>query len=255
MVQTGEKGGARMRLTARAAPGHASVPRDDTAMYRLGKALVRLQEHRFPTIITPTVAQMLRQLAPVWGDEWPMEVEQMLAEPNWDELATLPLSEGELLSLRATTHNTAVPTIVHGGHRINVIPSEASVDIDGRVLPGQDPAEWVRQVQAAVGDEVTVALLNAGSSGIAAAAASPFYDTIAATMAELDPGAGVVPFLVSGGTDARKLRDIKIYGSMPSQGENPMAFAHNHNERTSVDDLLFATRCLYTIVRRFWVAE
>ncbi len=255
MVQTGEKGGARMRLTARAAPGHASVPRDDTAIYRLGRALVRLHEHRFPTIVTPTVAQMLRQLAPVWGDEWPLEVEQMLAEPSWDELATLPLGEGELLSLRATTHNTAVPTIIHGGHRINVIPSEVSVDIDGRVLPGQEPAEWVRQVQAAVGDEVTVELLSTGSSGIAADAASPFYDAIAATMAELDPGAGIVPFLVSGGTDARKLRDIKIYGFMPSQGENPMALAHNHNERTSVDDLLFATRSLYTIVRRFCVAE
>jgi len=241
MVQTGEKGGARMRLIARAAPGHASVPRDDTAIYRLGRALVRLHEHRFPTIVTPTVAQMLRQLAPVWGEEWPLEVEQMLAEPSWDELATLPLSEGELLSLRATTHNTVVPTIIHGGHRINVIP--------------QEPAEWVRQVQAAVGDEVTVELLNAGSSGIAADAASPFYDAIAATITELDPGAGVVPFLLSGGTDARKLRDIKIYGFMPSQGENPMALAHNHNERTSVGNLLFATRSLYTIVRRFCVAE
>ncbi len=179
----------------------------------------------------------------------------MLAGPNWDELATLPLSAGELLSLRATTHNTAVPTIMHGGHRINVIPSEVSVDIDGRVLPGQEPAEWVRQVQAAVGDEVTVELLNAGASGIAADAESPFYDTIAATMAELDPGAGIVPFFVSGGMDARKRRDIKIYGFMPSQGENPMALAHNHNERTSMDDLLFATRSLYTIVRRFCVAE
>jgi len=195
---------------------------------------VRLHEHRFPTIVTPTVA-------PVWGEEWPLEVEQMLAEPSWDELATLPLSEGELLSLRATTHNTVVPTIIHGGHRINVIP--------------QEPTKWVRQVQAAVGDEVTVELLNAGSSGIAADAASPFYDAIAATMAALDPGAAIVPFLVSGGTDARKLRDIKIYGFMPSQGENPMALAHNHNERTSVGDLLFATRSLYTIVRRFCVAE
>lgn len=251
LVQTGEKGSARMRLTARAAPGHASVPRDDTAMYRLGKALVRLHEHAFPTIITPTVAQMLRELAPVWGGEWVAKVEQILAEPRWSELAALPLGEGELLSLRATTQNTVVPTIVRGGHRINVIPSEVSVDIDGRILPGQDAADWVRQVQEVVGAEVMVELLGAGASGIAADPASPFYDTIAATVAELDPGAGVLPFLVSGGTDARKLPGIKIYGFMPSQGENPMALAHNHNERTSVDDLLFATRTLYTIVRRF----
>lgn len=253
MVQAGEKGGARMRLTARAEPGHASVPRDDTAMYRLGKALVRLHEFMPQTIITAPVAQMLRELAPVWGGEWIAKVEQMIAAPRWADLATLPMDEGELLSLRATTHNTVVPTIVRGGHRINVIPSEVSVDIDGRILPGQEATEWLRQVQEAVGDEVSVELLS-GSPGTAADPASPFYDAIAATVDELDPGAGIVPFLVSGGTDARKLPGIKIYGFMPSQGENPMALAHNHNERTSVSDLLFATRCLYTTVRRFCAA-
>ena len=149
----------------------------------------------------------------------------------------MPLNEGELLSLRATTHNTVVPTILRGGHRINVIPSEVSVDIDGRILPGQEATDWLRRVREAVGDEVSVELLSEGS-GIAADPASPFYDAIAATIDELDPGSGVLPFLVSGGTDARKLPGIKIYGFMPSRGENPIALAHNHNERTSVDDLL-----------------
>ena len=73
-----------------------------------------------------------------------------------------------------------MPTIVRGGHRINVIPSEVSVDIDGRILPGQDATEWLRQVQEAVGDEVAVELLS-GSPGTAADPASPFYDAIAAT--------------------------------------------------------------------------
>jgi acetylornithine deacetylase/succinyl-diaminopimelate desuccinylase-like protein len=253
-IQVGEKGYARMRLTARAAPGHASVPRDDTAMYRLGKALVRLHEFERPTIITPPIAQLLRTLAPAWGGEWVAKVERMLEQPRWADLATLPLDEGTLLSLRATTHNTAVPTIVKGGHRINVIPSEISVDIDGRVLPGQDAADWARQVQEAVGDEVEVALVQ-GGPGVAADPASPFYDAIAATMGELDPGAGLAPFLVSGGTDARAMPGVKVYGFMPSQtGDDPLALAHGHDERTRVSDLLFATRCLYTVVSRFCAA-
>jgi acetylornithine deacetylase/succinyl-diaminopimelate desuccinylase-like protein len=250
-VQVGEKGGARMRLTARAAPGHASIPRDDTAMARLGRALVRLHEFQPPTIITPSVAMMLRTLAPVWGGEWVPKVEQIIAEPRWADLATLPLDEATLLSLRATTHNTAVPTIVHGGHRINVIPSEISVDIDGRILPGQDAADWVRQVQEAVGDEVEV-VLTRGGQGLEADPASPFYDAIAASMGDLDAGARLMPFLVSGGTDAKGLPGIKIYGFMPTRTAlETLGLMHAHDERTSVDDLLFATRCLYDIVTSF----
>ena len=128
------------------------------------------------------------------------------------------------------------------------------MEIDGRVLPGQDAADWARQVQEAVGDEVEVALVQ-GGPGVAADPASPFYDAIAAAMGELDPGAGLAPFLVSGGTDARAMPGVKVYGFMPSKtGDDPLALAHGHDERTRVSDLLFATRCLYTVVSRFCAA-
>lgn len=251
-VQVGEKGYARMRLTARAAPGHASVPRDDTAMYRLGRALVRLHEFARPIVITPPIAMMLRTLAVAWGGEYIARVEQILAQPRWDEVAALPLgSETMRLSLRATTHNTAVPTIVHGGHRINVIPSEIAVDVDGRILPGEDAADWARQVQAAVGDEVEVTLLQ-GGAGVAADPASPFYEAMGATMDALDPGAKLLPFLVSGGTDARAVPGIKVYGFLPGRsGEDALALAHGHDERARVGDLLYAVRAFHDLIVRF----
>jgi acetylornithine deacetylase/succinyl-diaminopimelate desuccinylase-like protein len=250
-VQVGEKGYARMRLTARAAPGHASIPRDDTAMYRLGKALVRLHEFARPIVVTDSIALMLRTLAPAWGGDYIGRVEQILAQPHWDDVAALPLSEGMRLALRATMHNTAVPTIVHGGHRINVIPSEIALDIDGRILPGQDAADWARRVQAAVGDDVTVELLQ-GGSGVAADPASPFYEALEATMGDLDPGAKLLPFLVSGGTDARAVPGIKVYGFMPGQsGEEALALAHGHDERARIDDLLFAVKSFHTLITRF----
>ncbi|MDP9373235.1 MAG: M20/M25/M40 family metallo-hydrolase, partial [Chloroflexota bacterium] len=250
-VQVGEKGGARMRITARAAPGHASVPRDDTAIARLGRALVRLHEFEPPTIITEPVARMLRLYGAAHGPEAAERVEAILRHPTWPALAALPMGEMMRLNLRATTHNTAVPTILGGGHRINVIPSEVWVDVDGRVLPGQDPADWIRQVQAAVGDEVEVRMLT-GGAGVAADPASPFFDAIAATIDAEDPGAGVLPYLMSGGTDARAMPGVKIYGFMPSRsGADVLALAHGHDERTRVDDLLFGTRCLYGVVTRF----
>jgi len=214
-IEVGEKGKARMRVTARAAPGHASVPVDDSAMYRLGKALVRLHEFSPPTIITAPVERQLRALAPAFDldDAW---VDALLLNPTWPALAALPLDDDGRTHLRATTHNTAVPTVLHGGHRINVIPSEVSVDVDGRILPGQEPAEWVRQVRGSVGDEVEVTLTE-GERGISANPASPFFDTIAATIGTIDPGATLLPHLVSGGTDARAFPGIKVYSFMPTR--------------------------------------
>lgn len=171
-IEVGEKGKARMRLTARAAPGHASVPLDDTAMYRLAQALVRLHEFQPPTIVTEPVQRMLRVLGEAYGLEM-ADVEALIENPSWPALSALPLDADLRAHLRAATHNTAVPTILRGGYRINVIPSEVSVDVDGRIVPGQDPDEWIAQIQRVVGETVKVTLLE-GERGSASDPASPF---------------------------------------------------------------------------------
>jgi acetylornithine deacetylase/succinyl-diaminopimelate desuccinylase-like protein len=254
LCQAGEKGGSRLRITARAQPGHASIPLDDTAMARLGRALVRLDEWQPQTTLTDPVKQMLRTLAPAFGADGPATVEAIIANPTWEAIAALPIDDDTRLMLRATTRNTAVPTIVHGGHRINVIPSEVVLDVDGRILPGEDPETWRETVQAVVGDEVEVSLLSRGQ-GIAADPASPLFDTIATTIADLVPGAAVAPFLLSGGTDARHLPEMKVYGFFPFLPSDRAALytslIHGHDERIAVDDLAFATRFLYEVVVRF----
>jgi acetylornithine deacetylase/succinyl-diaminopimelate desuccinylase-like protein len=252
LVQTGEKGGARMKIIARADPGHASIPRDDTAMLRMGRALQTLSRHVFPTIMTDTVRAMLDSFAEHAGDDAADLVAAINADPSWENLSKLPLDELSLLSLRAVTRNTAVPTIIHGGHRINVIPGEIVCDVDGRVLPGQDPAAFVAQVRELLGDTVIVEGSSRGSSGIEADPASPLFDTIRAVIQETDGAATVAPFLVSGGTDAKSLPGIKVYGFMPGYySPAEMNGAHNHDERVSIDNLLFGTRTLYDIVTRY----
>jgi acetylornithine deacetylase/succinyl-diaminopimelate desuccinylase-like protein len=258
VCQTGEKGGARMRVTASAAPGHASVPRDDTAMLRMGRALTTLSTHQFPTVLTASVRRMLQTIADALDPETQALVADILEEPTWDKISQLPMDEMSLMSLRATTRNTAVPTIIHGGHRINVIPGEVVLDVDGRVLPDQDPAEFIRSVQELLGPDVTVepATERVGSSGIEADPESPLYDTISTVMADLDPGSSVSPYLVSGGTDARLIPGVKVYGFNPAPySAAEMNGAHNHDERVSIDNLLFATRSLYEIVTRYCEAH
>lgn len=251
LCQTGEKGGARMRLTGRGAPGHASVPLPDTAMARAGHAVAALTEHRFPTILTRTIERMLTAIGQSVGGDLERQVQAILAHPTWEGLAALPISESERRALYATTRNTAVPTIIHGGHRINVIPSEVMVDVDGRVLPGQDPERFAAEVRELVGRWVDVELTR-GATGLEADPASPLFDTIAATIRDLDPGAEVVPYLVSGGTDAKCLPGIKVYGFMPMRYDpSEFELAHAHDERISIANLEFGTRALYEIVTRY----
>ncbi len=248
LCQTGEKGGARMRLIGRGAPGHASVPLPDTAMRRAGRAVAKLTEHTFPTIMTPTVKQMLAAMGQTLGGDANEQIQQILTNPTWENLSKLPIGEAELRSLYATTRNTAVPTIIHGGHRINVIPSEVIVDVDGRVLPGQDPEAFVAEVRELLKEDVDVESMH-GSTGLEAEPNSALFEAIASTISDLDPGAAVVPFLVSGGTDAKSIPGVKVYGFMPTR-DNPEEFglAHSHDERITISNLEFGTQVLYEIV-------
>lgn len=255
--QVGEKGGTRLKMTVRGNPGHASVPVRGTAMEKLGEALGRLHAWEPPTTLTTPVRLMLQGIADALGGDIAEKIGTMLAgeTPAWDELAALPLQESDKDSLRAVTRNTVVPTIIHGGHRINVIPSEVVVEIDGRILPGEDPEAFRQQVQDAVGDIAEITFLHeTQESGIEADPESAFFEAIKATMAEHAPDAAVVPALITGGTDASLVPGIKVYGFFPIPPSERVALydtlVHGHNERFHVDDLEYGTRFLYDLVVR-----
>ena len=255
--QVGEKGATRLKMTVRGNPGHASVPVPGTAMEKLAEALSRLHAWEPPTKLTASVRLMLAGIADKLGDKARARIGAMLEQgnPAWAELAALPIPESDKETLRAVTRNTAVPTIIHGGHRINVIPSEIVVEIDGRILPGEDPESFRQAVQDAVGDVAEITFLHeAQESGIEADPASDFFEAIKATMADLAPDATVIPSLISGGTDAGLVPGIKVYGFFPILPTGRVALydtlVHGHNERFHVDDLEYGTRFLYDLVIR-----
>lgn len=254
--QAGEKGSTRLRMTVTGDPGHASVPLDITAMSKLGEAMNLLHVWQGETIFTDPVRQMLLSIAEALSGEVADQINEMLAADSvsWEQLSRLPLNEDELLLLRATTRNTAVPTMIHGGQRINVIPGAVEVDIDGRILPGQDPEAFRAAVQVAVGDVADITIVSP-DTGIAANPGSVFFDAIRATMSELMPDSVVMPYLSPGGTDAKLLPEIKVYGFFPMMPTERVrgyeSLIHGHNERIHVDDLAFATRFIYDLVVRF----
>ncbi|MGB3328406.1 MAG: M20/M25/M40 family metallo-hydrolase [Thermomicrobiales bacterium] len=261
LCQAGEKGSSRLRITTTAAPGHASVPLDDTAMVRMGKVLVRLADWRGAMKLTAPVRMMLEGIAAAdaISDATTMRIRNILdtPEPQWEQVEALPLGETDRLMLRATTHDTAVPTMIHGGQLINVIPSDIELDVDGRLLPGSDPEAFRAEIAAWLGDLATVELVSR-HTGVAADPASPFFEAIKATMATLQPGIDVIPYLVSGGTDAPLIPGVKIYGFFPMLPTERMAeydpLVHGHDERIHVDDLAFGAQFVHDLVVRFCAA-
>jgi acetylornithine deacetylase/succinyl-diaminopimelate desuccinylase-like protein len=254
--QVGEKGGTRLKMTVRGEPGHASVPMRGTAMEKLTTALDRLHAWEPPTHLTSSVRLMLQGIADALGEEGETITGLLAGDvPTWSQLSTLPIPESEKDHFRAITRNTVVPTIIHGGHRINVIPSEIVVEIDGRILPGADPEAFRQEVQEAVGDIAEITFLEeVQESGIEADPASDFFEAIKATMAGLNPDATVIPAMSSGGTDAGLVPGIKVYGFFPMLPTDRVpiydTLVHGHNERIHVDDLGLGTRFLYDLAVR-----
>ena len=254
--QVAEKGSARLRMTVNGKPGHASVPLPETAFRNLGIALERLHAWEPPTVIVPPIRAMLESIANVLGGEAQALIGETLASdpPAWEPLSKLPLTEDELRSLYARTRNTVVPTMIHGGARINVIPSEIVVDVDGRTLPGEDPEAFRAAVQEVVGDAATIELVIP-ATGTAADVESPFYDAIRQTLARIAPDAHLMPTMSSGGTDAPLIPGVKVYGFFPFPPSDRLAIyeplVHGHNERIHVDDLAYATLFIHDLIASF----
>lgn len=168
-------------------------------------------------------------------------------------MAALPLPASYLPTLRATTRNTAVPTMISGGQQINVIPGEITIAVDGRLLPGADPEQFLEEARAALGDAAEVSFLyDHQEVGIEADPHSTFFDAIQLTVAELDPVGLVIPSLISGGTDAGLLPGVKVYGFFPMMPSERLSMykplVHGHNERIHIEDLAYGTEFVFRLM-------
>jgi acetylornithine deacetylase/succinyl-diaminopimelate desuccinylase-like protein len=255
-VQSGEKGAFRFRLHATGAPGHASIPHDDNCIVKLGRALSKLGAARLPLHLTPTMRECLTQMAgpansPAYDTTALFDPARHLAE-----LERVPVDGPMRRYLYAITHNTVSPTILHAaGTRINVIPSEAIAEVDGRPVPGITEDQFRAEIEAIVGNDAKVELTRF-AAGLESDIQTPLFGIIRDVMADAAPGSTVVPILSSGGTDARSLvpRGVKVYGFSPLRNEpgEPSAaeLMHNHDERISLANLRFALRAEFGIVAR-----
>jgi acetylornithine deacetylase/succinyl-diaminopimelate desuccinylase-like protein len=205
LVQTAEKGLDWLRLHAHGRPGHGSFIHDDNAVTALAEAVARVGRHRFPTVVTPTVKQFLEQVS---------DALQIDLDPDEPELAIAKL--GPIANLiGATIRNTANPTRLEAGYKDNVIPGKASATIDCRTLPGHADS-FLAELREIIGPDVEIEHVHQ-QSAVETSFDGDLVDAMGAALRAEDPGARTVPYLMSGGTDAKAFATlgIRCFGFAP----------------------------------------
>ncbi len=254
-VQTAEKGTVRFRMRTFGKPGHGSVPHNENAVLKLAAHLSKMKPNLLPVHFTSTLRGYIAGLATTQPANIAQSLHDILADETTADEAVdrLPLAEELKLSLHAMLRNTVTPTMLHAGSQINVIPSEAEAFIDGRHLPGWTPEMFLEELRSVIGPEAEITFLDP-STPLEADIQSPLFTTIKDVLNEYDAGATALPFLLTGGTDAKHVTKLgtMVYGFVPGLyvGASEGRRVHSHDERISVRSLQWGVRVLYDVVKR-----
>jgi acetylornithine deacetylase/succinyl-diaminopimelate desuccinylase-like protein len=236
-IQTAEKGIGWLRLVAAGRPGHGSMMHDDNAVTRLAAAVSRIGAHEFPVVVTDTVRQFLESIAEITG----LDIDPDDPEPALPKLGSLARMIG------ATIRNTANPTMLAAGYKANVIPSRAEATIDTRFLPGQEDI-LLAVIDDLIGDGISREFV-ARDVAVETSFDGALVDAMAAALRAEDSGAHAIPYLMSGGTDAKSFSElgIRCFGFSPlllPADLDFMALFHGIDERVPVAGLEFGVRVL-----------
>ncbi|MCH5670434.1 M20/M25/M40 family metallo-hydrolase [Streptomyces gilvus] len=241
-IAAGERGTAWLKLTARGRAGHGSKVNRENAVTRLSAAITRIGEYEWPTRPTPTVRAALDELAALYG-----------IEDGHEDVDRLLEKLGPAARLvESTVRNSANPTMLDAGYKVNVIPGEAVAYVDGRYLFGAED-EFRATLDHLTGPDVDWEFHHR-SIALQAPLDTPTYAKMRAAVEEFAPEGHVVPYCMSGGTDAKEFSRLGItgYGFTPlrlPEGYDYQAMFHGVDERVPVEALHFGVRVLDRFLR------
>jgi acetylornithine deacetylase/succinyl-diaminopimelate desuccinylase-like protein len=256
-VQVAEKGIAWLRAAASGATGHGSIPRDDNAVVRLSEFLARVGRRKLPLHASPEVRRFLEALASLQGRVGRAAL-PLLLQPRWSNLVLRRgvRDPGMVRLLSAVLRNTASPTVVHAGSKVNVIPGRAEAELDGRIAVGSSEAELLAELRALAGPDIELELLGPSRPPTVTPPGDRLFDLLAEVVAEHHPGAVAVPTVTPGFTDAKFWSQLgtACYGFAPVRLEpdDPdfAAMFHGDDERVPVAGLKAGLRMLADTVAR-----
>jgi acetylornithine deacetylase/succinyl-diaminopimelate desuccinylase-like protein len=262
-IQTAEKGIYWFKVKAKGRPGHGSVPGTaDNAILRMNRVVEKLGNYRAKMAIVPPARQFLTEVAKQ-NKVVQQAITLLLQNPDMGDqiLDTLAQKDKAMAEeIRAELRMTIAPTIIHGGVKENIIPSECEAVFDCRILPGQTPADAINEIKGLLKDmdleklEFETIQANEPSES---PMNTPLYEQIVNVVKAFEPNSSVAPILLTGGTDSRFFRKTGsiCYGFQPMRSDMSygeiLKSIHGIDERISIENLVFGTSVLYYVVERF----
>ncbi len=257
-VQVAEKGAVWLRATYEGSPGHGSMPDPEGAVIRLAQAITRMGKTRLPMHPVPVVKDFIERLATAL----PSPQRQVLARLTMPRIAGLLLDAlvrdpDQRRSFGAMLANTASPTVVRAGNKVNVIPGLASVEIDGRTLPGQSELAFLAELRELVGPDARLEVTRS-LPPVETRQDTALYPHLEAMLRRHDPLGEPLPYMVVGFTDAKAYARLgaHCYGFAPVRFDptHEISFQkmyHGHDERVPMAGLAWGLGVLYETVRDF----
>jgi acetylornithine deacetylase/succinyl-diaminopimelate desuccinylase-like protein len=252
-IQVTEKQICWIKATLRGAGGHGSMPVGRTgAIHRLGRFLEEITSHRLPVHITPSTRLMFSTISSEIKGITGFFLRQLLNPVTTDSVLNMLGTRGRTFD--PLFHNTVSPTILHASPKVNVIPSEVSVELDGRLLPGYKPEQLLAELRKLTTQEVDfdVVRYDPGPEQVDMG----LFEMLADILREADPSGIPLPMVLSGVTDGRYFSKLGIqtYGFLPMQLPADFNFAaviHAADERIPVNSVDFGTQAIYEALKRF----
>jgi len=237
LLQTGEKALIWIKLIARGTAAHGSRVMHNNAVTKLAEAVAKVGRQEWPIHLTDTTEQLVSELARL------LKVDPQVLGPEEIVLATGTPGGFIQASLRTTSN----PTLLNAGYKHNVIPDYAEALVDVRTFAGGEDAV-LAEIRALVGDDIEVEIVHM-DIGLGNPFEGPLVDRMVSTLQAHDPGALVLPYLLSGGTDNKALKKLGITGygyaplRLPADLDFPGMF-HGVDERVPLDALVFGRQVL-----------
>ncbi len=250
-IQVMEKKTCGLKVILRGPGGHGALPMRNGTVARLGRFIQALDEHRLPVHITSVTRQMIETLGSALSTTVGPMLLQLLEPTQTDRVLDMLGQAGQTFD--PILHNTANITIIHGGEKNNVIPSEMVVTLDGRLLPGYGPEDMIAEMLQLVGNDIELEVTSYDPGP-----AEPdmgLFDTLAGILKEADPEGTPLPNLLPAVTDGRFFTrlGIQTYGFLPMllpEGFNFTQTIHAADERIPVVAVEFGTNAIYEAMKR-----
>lgn len=241
-----------LRLTATDVPGHGSSPRVNSSVKRIVRAGQRISDTEFEKKVLPEVATYFSALA---------RYQEGARRQMLEDMNSAVLNESFMLSLKleepwraALLSNTCSLTTLKGSEKINVVPPQAVLELDCRLLPGEDPDEFIEDLKTIINDDQIEITKLLGFSAAVSDTNTPLYGAIQSSVELTFENAVLIPSVAAGFTDSHFFRDLDIV----SYGFAPFLFLpgertgiHGNNERISVENLERGVKVLTDLLFEF----